>query len=371
MGRTKSTHHPHKHGPQVFRRGRYYAADLRPWKGGRPTLRDPGSQGWPHEGDKTEDEDEARRWAWRYVDALRGEQRARREGRPPKAETVAVARERYLRHRGRQVEMNTLGADLTALNHLEAYVGEGRRTDRITPEELQRWFDARLDQGYKASTLERYRLSMSAFFAYLQGPNPAGKVELPRSEERDARPWSDDELEQIRRAADKLGRGYRQFFELGVCTGGRYAELLALEWGDFDAINRTVRFRRQAVTEGTSRTKGLKGDRNRTALVLPEWWAWHDGGVGKIVRLRRPLAKVLKAAELKEPEILNHAMRHSYARICRERYHVPISILKVYLGHRSERVTERFYGWMGREVATDYGRQLVYGDDVARGLRRA
>lgn len=52
----------------MFRRGRYWHADLRPWSGGRVPLRDPKAKGWPLKGERTEDEDVARRWAWAYVD---------------------------------------------------------------------------------------------------------------------------------------------------------------------------------------------------------------------------------------------------------------------------------------------------------------
>ena len=360
VGRTKPTHRPHEHGPQVFRRGRYYAADLRPWKGGRPTLRDPAARGWPREGKKTEFEDVARRWAWKYVDQSLDRDHREQTGRPAKAERFSSAKARYLVHRGRQIEMNTLQADGTALNHLETLVGEARPTDRVGLRELQAWFDARLDEGYKPMTLERYRLSMVAFFAWTGGPNPAEGVQLPEQDGRDARAWNDDEITALRKAADTLSVDHRTYLELGLSTGGRYCELLALQYQDFDPARRTVRFRRQVETEYVTRTKGLKSDKNRTALVLPSWWQFHRTEPGVIVKLKRPLNDILRAAKMKEPQILNHAMRHSYARICLENG-VPLEVLKKYLGHASITTTECEYGWMREEVASSIGQRVFYG----------
>lgn len=335
--------------------------DLRRWGGGRPTLRNPHAPGWPRRGEQTEFEDKATEWAIVYRDRLLHKKYRRQSGQPEEVESVEKAVERYLRHRARTVEQNTLEADQTALAHMVAHLGPNAPVDGIETDELQAWFDARIDERYKASTLARYRGSMSKFFIWTKGPNPTEALELPEPEAGEARAWSDAELVEIRKAADRVGERHRLFLELGLATGGRVAELMALEWEDFDQAHRTVRFRRQLVREGSNEVKGLKGDKSRTALVLPEWWEFHrPGASGRIVKLRRPMAKILTAAGIKEPEILNHAMRHSYARICRERYHIPISVLKVYLGHTSEQITERFYGWMGRDVALEYGHSLVY-----------
>lgn len=116
------------------------------------------------------------------------------------------------------------------------------------------------------------------------------------------------------------------------------------------------------MDEHATRTKGLKGDKNRTALVLPEWWRWHlPKRTGPVVKVTRGMGEILEKAGMKEPGILNHATRHTYARICRERLHIPISVLKVYMGHSTERVVEEYYGWMGEDVAIEYGRRAAYG----------
>lgn len=350
--------------PQVYPRGHlgWYAADLRKWGGGRPTLRDPSHAGWPKRGDRTEREDEAVRWALVYVDRILEKRYRKRTGQPEESLTLGQAIDRYEIHRERLVEQNTRSADGTALGHLRVFIGDTVPLHRIETDKLQEWFDARVRQGYKLSTLDRYRVSMGTFFDWAGGHNPADHVVLAKSDERDARAWSDAELRKIRKAADEVGPEHRRFFELGIATGARYSELLALEWGDFSAKRHTVRFTRQAVNEGTRRTKGLKGDRNRTALVLDTWWKWHEPRrTGRIVCVKRPLGKVLEAAGIKEPEISNHAMRHTYARICRERYHIPISILRKYLGHENEATTEKYYGWMGSDVALNYGHRQVYG----------
>lgn len=148
---------------------------------------------------------------------------------------------------------------------------------------------------------------------------------------------------------------------MALCTGGRFAELLALQWEDFDQARSTVRFRRQAVNEGTRSIKGTKGDKNRTALVLPSYWEFHKTNErGRIVHLKRPMTRIIAKAGIKEPGILNHAARHTYARVCVERG-VPLEALQKYLGHASIVTTQKAYGWMRVEVAVEMGRRVFYG----------
>lgn len=348
--------------PKVFLRGRYYATDLRKWGGGRPTLRNPNAPGWPKRGEQTEFEDKAIEWAIRYRDHLLHRKYRRLSGQPEEASTLEDAVERFAGHRERTAEEWTRAGDSTALGHLVTAIGANVPADAVDPAALQGWFNARLDGGYKRSTLRQYRNSMSAFFKWLGGPNPAREIVLPKPDSRDARAWTDAELRKLRKAASQISEEHRRFLEIGLCTGGRFAELLALEAGDFDKRHHTVRFKRQAIDENATKTKGLKGDKNRTALVLPEWWAWHTPKrEGPIVRVKRGMREILDKAGLSEPEILNHAMRHSYARICRESYHIPISILRIYLGHLRESTTEMYYGWMGKDVAVEFGHRVVYG----------
>src|SRR5690606_38475834 len=87
VGRGRSTgrrherpHRPHELGPRLFRRGRWWAADLRPWGGGRVTLRDPRARGWPRKGERTEHRDIAEKWKWAYVEYAQSEARARQLG---------------------------------------------------------------------------------------------------------------------------------------------------------------------------------------------------------------------------------------------------------------------------------------------------
>jgi len=347
------------HGPQVFPRGRYYAADLRRWKGGRPTLRDPKHPGWPDEGEQTQFLDVAERWALAYVDYYEDALHRRQRGKAPRGQALGLAVERYMRHRERLMEANTLQADRTALGHLVAWIGADEVTSSITTATVQEWFDARLDDHYKPSTLERYRLSMSAFFRHTGPHVPTDGVVLPKPEGRDARPWTDAEMVRLRAAADELGEPFRAYLELGAATGARYSELIALRYEDFDVQRKTVRIVRQSATGG-SRTKGTKGDRARTALVLPGWWPHHTQAEGRIVTAKRPMQRIVELAGVQAPGVLNHSLRHLYARLCVERG-VPLEVLQKYLGHSSIVTTEREYGWMRQEVAAEIGLRVFYG----------
>ena len=111
-GSTHRPDRPHELGPSLFRRRRWWAADLRPWGGGRMTLRDPGADGWPDDGARTDDLETAGRWMWAYVGYYRGERKRRErfvktrrgprrkrsyEGEQPVARPEAGAKFRHLR----------------------------------------------------------------------------------------------------------------------------------------------------------------------------------------------------------------------------------------------------------------------------------
>ena len=50
---------PAELGPRVYRKGRWWQVDLRPWRYGRPTMRNPKHPGWPDTGERTELQDVA------------------------------------------------------------------------------------------------------------------------------------------------------------------------------------------------------------------------------------------------------------------------------------------------------------------------
>lgn len=387
--RHERPHKPHELGPRIFARGRWLAADLRPWGGGRPTLRNPRHRDWPDDGERLEDTPENReiaaRWVWAYVDAARDGVRRRIRGERPPGRPLSEATDAWLRHRERSVEDNTYRSNAAVVGHLLSYFGDDAIVERITTGDLQGMFDAMLDDGYAPSTLNTEKYILSAFFKWAGvEPNPVRGVELPDVARDEVVAWIDDEIEALRRAADLVDRARhpeppsaRLALELALATGARQQELFALQWEDLDAEEKTVRIRRQLTRHG-GRTKPLKGKEIRTALVLPSWWAWHRsdasglilaGPDGRAVRYRSSWLlgqRILDTANLNAPGLGWHSFRHTYARIFLEGVRGDIGLLQKSLGHKSIRTTESYYGHFYSPTAARLARAAIYGEPVLK-----
>lgn len=376
-------HLPNVLGPRTFFRGRWAGADLRPWGGARVTLRNPAAPGWPTRGERTDDPEVADRWKWKYVDELRDGSKRRHLGLAPKARQLGDRVDAFLAHRLRHVSPQTVKNDHAALEaHLVPRFGERKKVDAIDTGALQEIVDGLVDAEYRVSSIGRIIMSWGAFFGWLgQNHNPARGLALPDPGESDVRSWTDDELEALRTAADGLDRRpvnwrenrapYRLALELGLGTGGRQAELAALDWEQFRHGDRTVRFNQQVTTDGQD-VKPLKGKVARTALVLPSWWHFHRPcGKGRVLvwehgrvdlsTMYTQLKTLYDAAGLNGPGLAWHTLRHTYSRIFLE-MGGRLEELQKSLGHASISTTERYYAHFAPESATTLARLRIYGD---------
>jgi integrase len=392
-------HRPHELGPRLFRRGRWWAADLRPWRDGhRPTLRDPDAAGWPTRGERTDHREVALRWALAYVDHLRGLTRRRHLKLRPDAKPLDVAIAEYLAHRERTVEPFTVRNDRATLtvHLLDIPDAANLTTEEVTTEALQALFD-RLAANYRRTTLHRYRANLAAFFGWAGqtgDANPARGVVLRELADVDARAWDDTELTELRRAADGLDDGsivlekprrggrrghtapdsYRLCLELALGVGARSAELFALEWPRFRFADHTVRINAQVDERGTG-LKPLKGKANRTTLVLPSFGEYLARRVvpvrGRVLTPRPGLdvplwhgqhwaEDIYRAAGLYAHRLGWHTLRHTYARLFLE-LGGSLEQLQRSLGHQSIRTTEQDYEHFTHDAAADAARRRIYG----------
>lgn len=380
--REQRPHTPHQLGPRVFRRGRWFGADLRPWGGGRPTLRDPRAPGWPERGERTEDEETARRWAWAYVDHYRDQAKRGHLGLPGREEspTLEEAVRRYLRHSERmRVAPRTYEGRRTVLGHLkDAFDNGAVPLDAIDRPALQRLFDQFLDDGYAPSTLRTMHRIISGLFTWAEvEPHPARGIQLPDVPDDEVRDWTDEEVERIRWAADRIDAqritppSARRAVELALATGLRQQELFALEGREVDEVECTARVTSQFERAGRRRRKP-KGKRARTVLILPHWWEWHDPAVDSLILAgpngpvgarvsHRLLERVLDTAGLNERGAGWHRFRHTYARWFLE-LGGWMDELQRSLGHASIRTTERIYGHFRPERAAESARSRIYGE---------
>lgn len=354
-------------------------------------MRDPKHPNWPESGEKTTDAETAQRWAWRYLDFYRIDAKRRHLGLAGPSKPLGAEVQRFLDHRERTSAPKTYGAIHAPLAvHLVPFLGAGIATDAVDRELMQRWIDHLLGRKYALGTIRSYLAVSRSFFRWRTdgAHDPTRGVELPNPGERDVAPWTDDELTRLRTAAHALDseahptgpgrslRSYRLALELAVATGCRIAELPALEWAAIDADERTVRVRWQIPPDGWGTTlQPLKGRRNRTALILPSWWAFHDADAkGRILlaadvptvshrAITRYFSTIIETAKLKRPGTNAHSFRHTYARLVLE-MGGRLEELQRFLGHSSIRTTEGSYGWLTEQSATTMARSRIYGEGL-------
>lgn len=385
--------------PRIFVRRGVYAADLRRWDAGRPTLRDPDAAGWPNAGESTDNPEVALRWALAYVDAFREERRREQLKLGPRARHLGEAADEWIEKRKVSSPTSTWQGNRSALNALRRFAaadrpsgrsGDRLRTDRITTSLLQRMFDGLLSDGYAYNTLTSYRQAISGFLRHLGygDANTALGVRLRKPAEEEVYTWSEDELSNLRSAADRLDahkdhraifRSHRMAVELAIGTGLRRNELFALEWSRFDSESRTVRVVRQ-LDKSARRFVPPKGKRPGTALVLPSWWEHHradgaglvlaepDGGVVSPQSLSHIVRRLLREAGLDRPGLGWHTFRHTYAREFIIGVRGDFGLLQKSLRHRSIVTTERLYGHFHEDVAAGIARQRIYPDRKLRAV---
>lgn len=386
---------PRDAAPRIFLRRGAYAADLRRWNAGRPTLRDPDAPGWPAGGDSTSDEEVALRWALAYVDHCREERRREQLKLGPAPKRLGTAAADWIEQRQTSQPTTTWQANRSALNALRRFAaddaGSGRRgdelrTDRISGAFLGRFFDDLLRTGYAPNTRSSYRQAISGFLRWLGhgSGNAALSVDLGATEHEEVGTWSDDDLEKLRTAGDRLDRHPRSRFrshrlavELALATGLRRNELFALDWLRFDANSRTVRIVRQ-LDKRLPEFVSPKSKRPRTALVLPGWWEHYepasaglvlpgpDGGPVSPQSLAKIGARLLKEAGIDRPGFGWHTFRHTYSRDFIVGVRGDFGLLQKSLGHRSIVTTERLYGHFHEDVAAKLARQRIYPEERLR-----
>lgn len=347
--RVQKSHTPWATGSRVWRRGRYFAADLR-WIGkGRPTLRDPSHPAWPEGGRRTEDRREAERWAAEYVERFTGARRVRR------LEPMVDA---YLLHRARVVEPRTLAGDRTVLRHLADHFAPTQAVAEIT---VQRLVNALLDEGYQHSTVKQYVVTLKAFWRWME--LPFAKVDVPKQAKPDVRYWTPKQVKKLRKLAPKVDPQLPIALDCTLFMGLRVGEVFGLRWEDIRGD--TVRVQRQ-IPQGRTTPKPLKGKRSRTALILPGWehsgtegYVLHSGGrpIGRRVQHRWMEALLGEGKSKGEGW---HRGRHTYALTCLE-LGVSLEQLKQFLGHASIRTTELTYGHYRESVAITMARKAVRG----------
>ena len=243
-----------------------------------------------------------------------------------------------------------------AKKHLLSYFGKQKLCD-ITRFDVQNFIGAKHRQSYSPKTLAHLRNLLSKVFnvamswGWLQS-NPANRLELPPMERRrEPLVLGPEEIQKLHR---HLADPARTVFLLGVLTGLRIGEILALRLEDIDLQQRSLRVRRNAYRGHIQETpksragerriplaplvaKGVKRWLSRRAMDS-EWLfpsaagtPYHDRNL-----LRRQVWPVCEQYGI--ARFGWHSMRHTFSTY-NGNNGVPLPVLQSLLGHADAETT--------------------------------
>jgi integrase len=157
-----------------------------------------------------------------------------------------------------------------------------RRTDRITPAELDRWYAQLLDgkarvavQPLSAVTIRKIHNLISAILAtavrwgWLTA-NPAERTRPPRARSGVVNPPEPADVERALRAAKLVSDELHVFLWLSVALGTRRSETGALRWNDIDLESATVSVVHSLALDDRDPRQVLERDtKTHASAVLP------------------------------------------------------------------------------------------------------
>jgi integrase len=244
-----------------------------------------------------------------------------------------------------------------------------RRLDTFTVDDVARLAEEMRLDGKKAWTVRGALVVAGRVFEFARrrlawaGENPVrllDRSERPRSDQRDRRVLTSDELEAVIAAAHEP---YRLAFELAAMTGARLGEVLGLRWRNIDLDAGTATIEAQLDRRGN--LAECKTARSRRTIELPsallaplrahKLRSRASRGDDFVVVARtgppRPLdhrtvtrafAGGVKRAGIAEPTPTFHDLRHGFA----SRFIASggdLVTLSAHLGHRSPGITASAY----------------------------
>lgn len=289
---------------------------------------------------------------------------------PQKSIRFSAWADRYLD--GLEREPSTVHSYRATMGYAKQAFGE-KVVRRLTTEDVKRFTSIMRDAGASDSTRAKHLRVLVAClnsaiahgFASRNSASELPKGERPRARRKESAYFENDELPRL---FGEIPAGvYRELFMVGLKTGMRLGELLALRWGDVDLVDACIRVR-WSFTGG--RLASPKNHERRDVDLTPElvealgaWWgelgrpgddklvfpgATKTGYVNGQVVLRRELYPAMEAAGI--PRVgptgekrTFHSLRHTFAKRALENGR-QITWLSRHLGHSSLAITTEVYG---------------------------
>ena len=168
--------------------------------------------------------------------------------------TVGEYLDRWLKGSVRgSVRQSTYDRDASLVNnHLRPALGE-IKLKKLSAVHVQGFYRDRIDAGLSPSTVHKmhailHKALSQAVKWNMVSRNVTEAVSPPRPAPKEMSPLSPEEARRLLRAT--RGDRLEALYILGVTTGMRQGELLALRWQDVDVKNRTVSVRRTLTRSG-------------------------------------------------------------------------------------------------------------------------
>ncbi len=276
-------------------------------------------------------------------------------------------------------------------NHLKPYFRK-LKINQVNFDAIESFKAKGLSNGVTPPTLRKVLTTLGAILKYAVRMryidfNPASEVEKPRG--KSIHNEKDEILvftpEEIRALLDAAGsQKDRTLFMTAVLTGMREGELLGLQWGDIDWVNRQVHVRR-TYNHGRFYEPKSKAARRKIDLApelvstLKQWKLACPIGELDLVfpteagtpedaanMLKRRFFPALRRAKL--PKIRFHDLRHTYASLLIDQGENP-KYIQTQLGHSSIQLTMDVYGHLMKDVNQEAATRLgstVFGSDGSK-----
>ena len=165
-----------------------------------------------------------------------------------------------------------VGYEVNVRLHIKPALGQ-LRLDQLTPLDVQRWMNLKVQEGLSPKTVRHLRATLRAALNQairwgMLGRNVAMLVDPPKARRYEIRPLNPEEARRF--LAHIKGDRLEALYTVALALGLRQGEALGLRWQDVDLERGEVRVVNQLQRVGGNLTLvDLKTDQSRRMLVVP------------------------------------------------------------------------------------------------------